>query len=295
MYRRISSLAFLISVLFCSKCYCQSQDVTFHLNTTLLAGQKVLKVKRDFNDPYLWVLAANNQVYRVNSLTMAIDNYTTAFAAYNNLQFIDIAGRSQDTVFIATNSTNVIEYKNGALRLIGAADGIPGTVNSVGIASYSATNFNINTSNVMIATNNGFCQYDSNAETLTIAAANANSKVYEATYWTEFYKDSSAATSDPVTTDTIQYQPVTYILPVGPVVVGYLWEGGKEFGYNINSGLVVYDAIYGYNEVFSNYFWGDSRGLFQNFSNFSYYSIFEPAGHYLNGINVNKVTHLTHV
>jgi len=93
--------------------YCQPQDVTFHLNAHLLPGQKILKVKRDFYDPYVWVLATNNQVYRVNSLTLAVDNYTATFAGYSNLQFIDIAGRSQDTVFIACSASTVIHYADG--------------------------------------------------------------------------------------------------------------------------------------------------------------------------------------
>jgi hypothetical protein len=63
-----------VLLLICSRSYGQ-QDVTFHLNAHLLPGKKILKVKRDFYDPYLWVLAQNNEVYRVNSLTQAIDDY----------------------------------------------------------------------------------------------------------------------------------------------------------------------------------------------------------------------------
>ncbi len=70
--------------------YCQQQDVEFHLINRLCPGTKILKVKCDFHDPYVWVLAQNNQVYRVNSLTLAIDNYTSQFASYTSLPFIDI-------------------------------------------------------------------------------------------------------------------------------------------------------------------------------------------------------------
>ena len=101
-------------------------------------------------------------------------------------------------------------------------------------------------------------------------------KAYETTWRTETYKDSSAATQDANTQDTIQYQPTIYMLPTGPEVVDFLYEGGKEFGYNINTSLVVYDALYYYNEVYSNTFWGNSQGMFQNFSNYSYYSIVYP-------------------
>src|SRR5476649_2362940 len=155
MSKQIRLLVLIIIVLFpFKKVFCQ-QDVEFHLNAKLIPGKKILKVKRDFYDPYVWVLAQNNGVFRVNSLDFTVDDYTAVFSGYSNLQFVDIAGRSRDTVFIATNSTNVIHYKNGAIRLIGTADGIPGTVNSVGIAESPVYTTQKSTANVMIATDNG--------------------------------------------------------------------------------------------------------------------------------------------
>src|SRR5689334_5493511 len=85
------------------------QDMDLHLTGTYLQGKNILKVKRNFVDPYLWVLAQNNEVYRINSITKTIDNYTNQFSAYNGQQFIDIAGSDKDHVFIALNSTGVIE------------------------------------------------------------------------------------------------------------------------------------------------------------------------------------------
>lgn len=290
MFKKFCRLILVIIILSPIKKAFSQQDVEFHLNAKLLPGKKILKVKRDFYDPYVWVLAQNNEVYRVNSLSMAIDDYTAAFSAYNNLQFIDIAGRSRDTVFIATNSTNVIHFKNGSTRLVGSGDGIPGMVNSVGIAEDFLYTTRKSAATVMIATNKGFRLYNSDTETIAASTDTGDSKVYEATYRTEIYKDSSAATSDFVTQDTIQYQPAAFRPGDGSTFVEYLWEGGKSFGYHINTALVIYDAIYGYNEVFSSSFWGNSRGMFQNYSNESYYSIMTPNGHYLNGINVNKIT-----
>jgi len=121
----------VVLLLFAIKVYGQ-QDVDSHLNARLLLGKKVLKVKRDFHDPYLWALTAGNGVYRINSINLQVDDYTSVFSSYSNLQFVDIAGRSQDTVFVATSSTNVIEYKKGVLRTIGQADGLTGAVNEVG-------------------------------------------------------------------------------------------------------------------------------------------------------------------
>jgi len=236
------------------------------------------------------VLAQNNEVYRVNSLTLAIDDYTATFSAYNNLQLIDIAGRSMDTVFIATNSTNVIEYEKGNIRLIGSSDGIPGTVNSVGISGNKISN-TLNTHyDLMIGTNQGFRYYDPKTETFAGQNDNGDSRIYEATWRTEMYKDSSAQTSDFETGDTIQYQPVVFRPDDGATYISYLWEGGKEFGYNINTAVSIYDDIYTPNGVFTDLFWGNSRGMFQNYSDYSYYSIYFPGIHYLNGIGVNKIT-----
>jgi|GEM_PF-3486132 len=70
---RILLLAILILVIF--KVFGQP-DIILRLNRNLFPGKKIIKVKRDFYDPYLWVLAANNQVYRVNTTNQAVDDYT---------------------------------------------------------------------------------------------------------------------------------------------------------------------------------------------------------------------------
>ena len=284
-FRRLLMILLLIAT---AKSYCQQQDVDFHLNASFLPGQTVIKVKRDFYDPYVWVLAKNNEVYRINSITKIVDNYTPKFAAYNGLQFIDIAGRSKDTVFIATNSTNVVQYKQGNIRLITAADGIPYAVNSIGMEKAIFGMGNVHT--LMIGTDKGFCTYDMDAEKPVTVQDNGVSKVFEATYRRQVYKDSTLATSGRFTGDTIQYLPVVHKGEF-TTFVEYLWEGGKQFGYNINTAYNITASIYGYDDLvdYASLVWGNSRGLFQNNSNDSYSST-SPHIHYLDGINVNKVT-----
>lgn len=282
---------FLIIVLLflCVKAYGQ-QDVEFHLNDHFLAGKTILKVKRDFYDPYLWVLASNNGVYRINSLTKVVDDYTPKFSAYNTFQFVDIAGRSQDTVFIATNSSNVIQYINGAERLIGASDGILGIVNSVGMQGNTIITNQTSATKLMIATDNGFYLYDTDTQQI-INSAPTNvgiSKIYEATYRTVMYKDTNAANSNFITGDTVQYQPVVVQSGI-TTYVEFLWENGNEFGYNITTADNITDAIYG-NQVFASLFWGGNKGMSQNVSNFSYNPLYFDHGHYLNNIKVNKIT-----
>ena len=94
------------------------QDVVFHLSNQILQGKTIIKIKHDFHDTYLWVLTKNNEVYRVNTTTLAVDNYTQQFAAYNNLSFIDIAGRSKDSVFIATQSDKMVQLEGNNLSSV---------------------------------------------------------------------------------------------------------------------------------------------------------------------------------
>jgi hypothetical protein len=166
------------------------QDVDFHLNAHLLPGKNILKVKRDFKDPYLWVLAQNNEVFRINSLTNVVDDYTSVFSVYSGFQFIDIAGRSKDTVFVATNSSNLIEYKKGFFKLIGTSDGIIGTINSIGVDASGSWNGYINNDfTLLLASSNGMYRYNFKTGVLSNPTINAKSRVFEATYRNEAFID----------------------------------------------------------------------------------------------------------
>ena len=250
----------------------QPQDVTFHLNAHLLPGQKILKVKRDFYDPYVWVLAANDQVYRVNSLTLAVDNYTATFAAYSNLQFIDIAGRSQDTVFIACSASTVIHYANGTIHLVGAAVGMTGNINSIGIAGGNPQ-IRASTANMLIATDQGLFSYNSDSDQLTVPKYSGSYKLYQATYRAEMLEDSSENSIIPQRNDTVGFQPVAYYQAQSIIIDAWLWEGGKAFGSNFKTADYILSDINA-NEVFADLFWADTQGLSQSYAAGSSY--FDP-------------------
>ena len=294
---RFSKLLLFILLLFAVKAYGQ-QDVDFHLNTHLLSGKKVLKVKRDFHDPYLWVLTAGNGVYRINSLNLQqIDDYTSAFSSYGNLQFVDIAGRSQDTVFIATNSTKVIEYKKGILRTIGPPDGISGTINEVGMDniyekygnSYGGNLYGLPV--LLIATTKDIYLYDAKNEVISsvVLQQPGNNHLYETTYRSEDYSNVSWVTYDPAreTALTIRHDYTTY--------GGNLWFNTPEFGNHIytayyTTGTYLDNPWGPTNDVlFMDLLWGTENGLFENNWNNSY-SMSTAYKHYLTGIKVNKVT-----
>lgn len=278
----------VIILLFVSfRAYCQ-QDVDFHLNAQFLQGKTVLKVKRDFNDPYLWVLAKNNEVYRINSLTQAIDNFTPKFAAYNNLQFIDIAGSSKDTVYIATQSTGVIQYRNGNINLIDPVLIGNNTVTSVGIdyvgrvdKSFSPTFGHI----LLIGTVKGLYRYNMDSGVSNPGSDAVYSQVFEATYRRDLY----SGINDNNYPDTMTYYTVQFA-DQQTFYNEYLWLNARTFGNNLNTAFYV---PYGFNNDSYAYgtdmFWGTEKGLSQVNRDYSYTSA-SAHEHYLNNIPVNKIT-----
>lgn len=269
----------VLLVLACSIAYGQ-QNLDFNITASLLTGKKVLKVKRDFSDPYAWVLTSNNGVYRVNSTTLTIDDYTSKFSAYNNLHFIDIAGLNQNEVFVAANSTNVIEFKNGALTTIGAADGLAGEVNSIGISSFEAI---IGRDNLLIGTSTGRgifypatgqLSYYSNPDITDI-------KIFESTYRTLVYKEN---TYDPPYPQ--QYPIVISGYPNSQEA--YIYQN-SESGQNVTTVYVTLQAVITNPGYDSDFFWGNEKGMFQEgFLNVNNPN--PPYGHYLDNIGVNKIT-----
>ncbi|MDB5134229.1 MAG: hypothetical protein JWP37_832 [Mucilaginibacter sp.] len=290
-YRNFLIIFFL---LICLKAHSQ-QDVDLHLNAHLLTGKKVLKVKRDYHDPFLWALTSGNGVYRINSITLQVDDYSSKFIAYNNLQFNDIAGRSADTVFIATNSTNVIEYKTGTLRLIGPQDGLSGTINEVGMDHLLEAQLKQNGGLaglpvLMIATTANVYYYDCVNEVVTmLVMPPANNHLYETTYRNEVYSNVGFLYG---------YDPSKQLNVVNRTAItiygGDLWYNMPEFGNHIYTAYYTPGSYYsydtGYNMVlFMDQLWGTENGLFENNWNSSY---FFTSGyrHYLTGIKVNKIT-----
>ncbi len=303
MHKRFRWLILLLPFFTLSNAFCQPKDVDFHLNAHLFAGQKVIKVKRNFNDIYLWVLAAGNKIYRVNSVTLSVNDYTAKFAAYSNVPFVDIMGHSADTVFIATG-TKLIECANGNIKVFTSANGIPGTINSLGIDLGWNENINGTRMEMLIGTNKGVRTFIVATQKIGVLpdgawagnSSTANSKVYESTYRTECYKDSLNTSMSGWDSDTLHYLPVAFNTSYiyqgnGAFFVGYVWNGNNTFGDKINTVHPVNDAsnpnAQGY---FSSYFWGSEKGMFQDVINSSYYFPTCPWSRYLNGIKVNKIT-----
>ncbi|GAC1307314.1 MAG: hypothetical protein NVSMB24_18920 [Mucilaginibacter sp.] len=281
MYKRIGRLLFLFSLLFLvNKSYAQ-QDVDFHINAQLLPGKKILKVKRDFYDPYLWVLAQNNEVFRVNSLTLAIDDFTGTFTGYGNLQFIDIAGRSQDTVFIATNSTNVIEYKKGLIKDIAINSGLTDTVTSIGMANAYGY---YTPQNLLIGTKHGLGTYIVNFDSLNYFKYNnyiySPIEIFSATYRTEMLTGNNY----------YYYYPTYYPIMFSTYFQSFAYDirHSVESGNKINTALDVPVGVVNSSVYDGSFFWGNENGLYQESLGFSGQDPNDFV-HLLTGTKVNKI------
>ncbi len=269
---------FLIA-LFCSTAVFGQKDMDLHLSHSFLAGKNVLKVKRDFKDPYLWVLTKNNQVYRINSVTMVLDDYSSYFSSFNNLTFIDIAGVSGDQVYVAANSANLIEYKNGAVKQIGVVDGVRGNINSIGVdyTNNYMTNGGprINKKNLIVATDNGRCHYDYENGVMFPDFAPQPSRIFEATYRAEMFSNLEFGFGD--LTDDVKHYPVIELTGF-TIYNSFLWHGVNDIGNNINTafyltGDLYTDAYLSFNSFYKMVqVWGTEKGLFANNRGYSYWS-----------------------
>jgi hypothetical protein len=249
MMKRITWLIFSFITLFSlTRAYCQ-QDVDFHLVKKFFTGKNILKVKRDYHDPYLWVLAQNNEVYRINSQTQNVDDYTSYFTAYNNLKFVDIAGYSQDTVFVGTNSSTLLELKKGVLKTFGTTDGITGAIAQIGVANPQNV-IVINYTDVLppvllISTTTTLFQFDVINEKVTLYNATGGitgiHTLFETTYRNQIYcYDIKPGIYNPADSakamDLGMQDPITLFW-------GSIWYKLQAYGYQINTAYCIKSKV----------------------------------------------------
>jgi gliding motility-associated-like protein len=256
-----------------------------HLVRSFLTGKKILKAKRDFYDPYLWVLAENNEVYRINSIDYTVDDFTSKFANYK-YPFIDIAGRSKDTVFVAGNVGVVIEYKKGIVQEI--SNGIPGKVNSIGMTGLYNYSLSAKTE-LQIATDHGICAFNYKSETIQGSAVKLESKILETTYRTQMYHNMDKCVCEPA---SVQKYGVTEQLTFNKYG-GELYLDGNLYGSEIKTAyFTTGNAYLPDGQIQSNglQYWATEKGLFVNRSYDSGSAASPLEGHYLDTKNISKIT-----
>jgi gliding motility-associated-like protein len=270
--------------------YCQ-QDIEFHLSNTFLSGKNIIKVKRDFKDPYLWVLTQNSEVYRINSETLVVDDYTPKFAAYNNLPFIDIAGNSKDDVFI-TQVDKLIRYTNGTITTVTSADGLRGQIASIDFNysihdNYDTDGTHLIGPTLMIGSDIGINHYYTTSNRLLLTSQSKYS-VTVATY-------NKAMLYQNENESRYHFQEGTHeILNTinSYLYTGYIYLEANEFGSQLKA--TYFNGDYDYNTesfpYYGNQFWATEKGLFQNRWSQSYNPSVYGYKHYLENNHINQIS-----
>lgn len=269
----------------------KAQEVDFHLERHLLVGKIILKVKRDFKDPYLWVLAENNEIFRINSQTYEVNDYTLLFSSFNDLNFIDIAGENKDLFFIATDTNTLLLFKQNTIKIISTADGLIEPIKSIGIdfiGTFDAISANL----LMIGTISNNYRYNIDTDQLIPNPSSLETDIYIASYSKLMH---SGYPFNPSNND-LTYLPVIFRVPQ-TTYLQFLWKDALPYGPNINTAYYTYTSV-GQNYApnlysgemanLSNLFWGNENGMFQISRNRSDNSS-RPKKQHLNGIKVNKI------
>jgi len=274
------NLLFVALLLLYAKAYSQ-QDVDFHINTHFFIGKKILKVKRDIADPYVWVLAQNNGVYRINSQTLVVDDYSANFMAYVNVQMIDIQGYDQDTACIVTKNS-LITCFNGVAGLPNPDDVITATINSIGIDNLA---FERGLQRgFFIGANSGLYYYGLGTDALISRSVETGySSIYESTYRKLTMADYlSLGVGFDTTKVSIIDEYTAYTNDVSTI-----WKGG-QFGTRPNTVTFVPRDNGALTTIGTNIFWGTDSGFYRKTNNY-YLPALGNYTCYLPGIKVNKI------
>ena len=214
--------------------------VVFHIDSHLLQNKKIIKVKRDFKDPYLWVLADNNEIFRINSLNKEVLDYSSYFAPYSSFKFIDIAGISKDSAFVATSTNTLLYLRNGDIKVINAAMGLNNGINSIGL-DYTGSPWRpgaTQTNCLFIGAETNSYIYKTETDQLVINATGVRSEIYVATH-NKMMARMTDVTSFP---DTVNYYSVVF-KTFYSMYQQFLWKGGTHFGQNINTAYYTFGSI----------------------------------------------------
>src|SRR5437588_2470549 len=98
-----------------------AQDVTFYLTGRYLTGKPIVKLSRDFDDPYMWVLGKSNDIYRINTLNNQVEDLTSTFQQFSADKIFDMTSISQNWVVLAVkiaDSIKLVNYNNGVFQYL---------------------------------------------------------------------------------------------------------------------------------------------------------------------------------
>lgn len=280
------------------KSYSQT-DIEFYVNAHLLQGKKIIKVSRDFYDPYLWALDDNNGVYRINSISKEIEDFSSQLSNYAGYKFSHIAGRSKDTVFVGTNTSLVIELGSGVVRTIGLPQGLMYPVNSIGmnyLNSYGNSRETPISHTLLIGTASGLYTFNMNRFSIVEFQEFYNGEIFESTYRTQLHGTKAGKFLD---TD-IYHRDAQLIAAPGFYYHVHVWEGedpnfSVDLGHNVKTatyaGFIKLDEHSNTQSRNLRLLWGNSKGLYEAFLIDGRYN-YDRYQHFLDGISINKIATL---
>jgi gliding motility-associated-like protein len=268
-----------------------SQDVNLYLSDHYLAGKSIIKTVQDFDDAYLWILTQNNGVYRLNTETKELVDWSAQFQSFSNSQITDIVGIGPEWLTLIVKNaqgTQLVDYKNGIFDypiLANPLGGVQGNLVSIGASSiYTEIAFGYGDHPaLLISTDKGLWRLSYYTGVIDYDSS-IPSRIYSSTYRNQLF------TEDNTDTTGVNLIPVDATTPGMSVrFIGLLRKGGV-FGNDINTAYFTINELYNSPNFFTpDVFWGSKNGLFQaKLRNSSPY--LSPYRQYLNNIKVNKIT-----
>lgn len=259
------------------------QDVDFYVTDSFLSGVKIIKVYQNAMSPIVFVLDDNNRVYQINVNTKTLTDISQDFAPYNNaFKFIDIVSPDDREIFVATNTSNLIDFKNNTSTLIGAASGIQGNIRSIGYQAVGGPFQNYQPF-LLIGTDVGIGLYSLNSLTVKFTIIPYPVDIFVSDFRTCIYTYFELENNPGSRGIIMQF----FEGDSG----GYIWDG-PGFGSTNTAFNDFPDLTFDYaNEPdLINFYWGSNKGLYESpllqTFNTSYIT------KYLTGIPVNKICNI---
>lgn len=224
--------------------------------TRYLEGKKIIKIHKDQNDAYLWALDNNDEVFRINTTDKteaAVEDWTSKFAAFSNLTFIDIAAVDQNNVFIATSSSSLLYYKDGNVTDVGYynGNGIKGKINSIAMIM----NPKFAQNQVLIGTDKDLYTYVLSDASVQVLQKGPDTYVYESIY------RKNSFIHDPVLQGNTTFFTTTIESDIG-IYYHYLWEG-DSYGGAIRTTTFTTNMLTRNSVPSVDIFWGTANGMYQ--------------------------------